>query len=331
MTSLAIVGSGLAGRSLVYALAKERKYFEKITIFSSDTITLPCSLNSTGVVAGRGISYGHSSLGNLLLEGFHCFSDHVHSDLPMGVEAINQYTVATSGLEAFKLRYPEGVISKKFLKEESYLAEDKAYLIDPKTYTDWLLETSNRMQIFNIEQINDMVLEVTEGERLFIRTLNNRNYTFDKVVFTCGNYNRFWAPLAAQSKLKTSKPIQGSYFQFNDINWEEASFSLTLNGDNLIWNKSFKRLLIGSTSNDSCHFMAPIEDLKDIYERLREKTNFNLPRIEDGIIKVGLREKAQKREPYIIEEGNCFFMGGLYKNGYSLSLLMARNLSRRLL
>lgn len=332
MTTLAIIGSGIAGRSLIYTLAKEQKAFEKITLFYSDSFAFPCTLHSTAIVAPRGLSSGHSPLGDLLMESFTTFAQHVELDSPAGVEKIIQYTGATEKLETFKARYPHGKLTRDFLNNETYLATEDAYLIDPKTYSDWLLAEARAMEKFHhLELIEDLVIEVNDNERIHIKTQQGRSLSFDKVIFAGGNYNRFWKELAPTSKLKSSKPVQGSYLEFNNIIWDRPSFSLTLDGHNLIWNRPLKRLLVGSTSLDTNHLLAPINELEFIYQEIAKSVNLPMPNYDLGEIKVGLREKAQKREPYLFQEGDKIFFGGLYKNGYSLSLKLSKDLSRQFL
>lgn len=331
MTTLAIIGSGLVGRSLIYTLAKEQKKFKKITLFSSDKITIPCSLNSTAIAALRGITKGHSLLGDNLVDGFDIFSAHVTESSPLGVEKVVQYNGATQKLDQFKLRYPKGEISHSFVKEPIYLSQEVAYMIDPKTYLHWLMESSKKMAPFSLEEIDDMVIEVRDEERVFLKTLNGKNFEFDKVIFTSGSYNRFWKDLFPNSKLKSSKPSQGSYLEFIHLPWKRDSFSLTIDGDNIIWNGPFKRLYIGSTTNDVIHHLAPLPDLQEIYIRLNSRVDFELPKFHEGELKVGLREKAQKREPYLLNQGNLIFFGGLYKNAFTLTMKMAKDLSRQYL
>lgn len=331
MTTLAIIGSGILGRSLIYTLAKEEKRFEKIVLFYSDKFAFPCTLNSTAIVAPRGVTAGHSTLGDEILEGFRFFSEHVKLDQPDGIEVITQYTGATSKLDAFKQRYPAAKSFQGFLYTETLTATEEAFLIDPKTYGDWLLSEAMVMDKDHIEVVEDFVIDVHENERIHIKTHNGLNLSFDKVVFAGGNYNRYWLPLAKETKLKTSKPVQGSYFEFQSVNWDMDSFSLTLDGDNLIWNKKFKRLLIGSTTLETNHVLHPEKELEEVYERLSQKVNLPIPQMGMGKVKVGLREKAQKREPYLIQQGHKFFAGGLYKNGFTLSLKMTRSLSHQLL
>ena len=329
LTTLAIIGSGIAGRSLLYTLAKEKKSFDKITLLSSDDITAPCTFSSTAVVAPRGLSRGHSQLGDLLLESFEAFSRHVAEDRPHGVEKIPQYSGDTNKPVDFKQRYPHGQLSKIFLREESFIAEDEAFLICPHRYSDWLLQEAKNFYQDKLHIIIDHVTEVHDKETIEIKTLHGKNLQCNKVVFAGGAYNRFWQGLAPESHLKNVKVVQGSYLEFNDIDLKRDSFSLTFNGDNLIWSKTHKRLLVGSTSQEVQHFLPPKEELKSIYHRLSLAVDFPLPKFQDGKIKVGLREKARKREPYVIKNGNFLFLGGLYKNGFTLSLKMTRTLSHQ--
>lgn len=324
MTTLAIIGSGIAGRSLLYALARAKKSFEKITLFNSDKITFPCTLSSTAIVAPRGVTRGHSPLGDLLIEGYVEFSEHVELDRPQGVETIAQYTGASENLDAFKVRYPKGSIRKEFLKTENYLATDKAYLIDPVTYTNWLLKEARSIFGEKLEIIEDLVTEIERSDHFHLKTHAGRNLVFDKVVMTAGAYNKHWKDLG-------QKTVQGSYLEFQDVDLKVPSFSLTLNSDNLIWSEKSRKLLVGSTTLETHHLLPPHEELKEIYQRAKNAVEFDLPEYENALVRVGLREKARKREPYIHQDNNLIFMGGLYKNGFTLSLKLARDLSRRYL
>ncbi len=335
MTTLAIIGSGILGRSLLYTLAKEQKSFEKITLFNSDSFAFPCSLHSTAIVAPRGLSQGHSPLGDLLLEAYAGFKQHIELDNPEGVELVTQFTGASDKLDAFRARYPHGgmldSLSSVPLKKTVYIASEEAYLIDPKSYNDWLLSEARMMEQYHLEVINDFVTELEQNDRVHLKTQQERVLSFDKVIFTGGNYNRFWKGLIPDSKLKTSKAVQGSYLEFNSLPWDLPSFSLTFDGDNLIWNNRLKRLLIGSTTSATHHLLPPLSELTLIYQRLSELVDLTLPDLSQAEIKVGLREKAQKREPYTIREGDVYLMGGMYKNGYSLALKMSKNFSHQYL
>lgn len=331
MTTLAIIGSGIVGRSLLYTLAKDQKSFKKITLISGDNFTIPCTLNSTAIVAPRGVTPGTSPLGDLLYDGYQTFAEHFCQDQPAGVEFIPQISAATQKQETFKARYPSAILKKDILKEEALMAREEAYLVDPGTYCDWLMSKGREHFGEKLEIIDDLVIDVEINDSVKLGTHQGRQLQFDKVIFAAGSYHRFWKDLFPGTLLSTSKSVQGSYLEFNDVDWERPSFSLTFNGDNLVWNQRQKRLLVGSTTVEAYHLLPDLRELKDIHLRLSESVDLEIPPFSSGTIKTGLREKAKKREPYLIKEGNVMFLGGLYKNGFILSLKMSRNLSHQYL
>ncbi len=331
MTTLAIIGGGIVGSSLLYTLAKERKQFGKVTLFSSDDITIPCSLNSTAVAALRGTVKGLSTLGDQLVDGFTALKEHVELESPLGVEKIFQFSAASKNLDQFNKRHPGATLSRRFFLDEILLEQEEAFLFEPRTYLNWLRFQAQALEQFELEVFQDMVVDISEGERVSVKTLNGRTLFFDRVVFAGGSYNRFWKNLIPDSKLKTSRPVPGSYLEYLDVLWNEDSFSLTLNGDNIVWNKPLRKLLIGSTSTDDTHCLPRLAELKDIYLNLRNGTTLMLPPFEKGMIKTGLREKAQKRESYIVSKGKISFIGGLYKNAFGVSLSLSRSFTRQLL
>ena len=186
MTTLAIIGSGIVGRSLLYTLAKDQKSFEKITLISGDNFTSPCTLNSTAIVAPRGVTPGTSPLGDLLYDGYQTFAEHYHKDQPAGVEFIPQITAATVNLDSFKTRYPSATLKKELLKEEALMIVEEAYLVDPVTYCDWLLSKAREHYGARLEIIDDLVIDVEVHESIGLGTHKGNHFHFDKVIFTAG-------------------------------------------------------------------------------------------------------------------------------------------------
>lgn len=319
MTTLAIIGGGIAGRSLIYALAKAPKTFSKIYLFDSDAFAHTCSLRSTAIVAPRGVSSGHSDLGDLIFAAFQTFSMHVRQDSPQGVYPITQYTAAVSNLDKFQKRYPNGQLKKDFahfsLNTEFYLATEEAYLIDPNIYLDWLVKDSG------VTMKNDYLTSI-QGQSL--KTQNGEELTFDHVVYAGGVYNQHF-----DFKTK-AKCVQGSYLEFSEVDYGSESFSLTLEGDNLIYHAHTNKLLIGSTSQEVFHEMPAMNELKDIFHRLGPHLGLKLPSLELAMAKTGLREKAPKRMPYVVTEGHHSRIGGFYKNGYSFGLHLGEKLAQAL-
>ena len=194
MTTLAIIGGGIAGRSLIYALAKKKKNFSQITLFDSEGFAPACSMRSTAIVASRGVTLGHSALGDLLFAGYKTFSQHILSDSPLGVFPVKQYTAATKRIDQFKLRYPNWSSSTSLgelkLNSNIAMASDEAFLIDPSIYLDWLIKNSHGI---NLETRREFVVQFHRAaEGIELTDQKKETYLFDKVIFCGGTYNRFW-------------------------------------------------------------------------------------------------------------------------------------------
>lgn len=330
LTTLAIIGSGIMGSSLLYNLTLERSSFDAILVFDSEAFALPCSKNSTAIVAPRGVTSGHSPLGDMILDSYLTFKEHVLNDRPAGIFQIPQYTGTEEKLEQFKLRYPDGEhvqsIGKIPLKRSVYFTTEEAFLIDPDLYLNWLQRQAKNL--LPIQEISEFVTEVKPGEKIKITTQSLKEFQVDHVIFATGSYTRFWKNLFPESKLKTAKAIQGAYYEFQNVTWSIPSFSLTFEGMNLIYHAHSRKLLIGSTTDEFTHSLHPARELSQIKQRLSGLVDLELPEI--GKVRLAHREKASKREPYLFTEGNMSFMGGVYKNGFSFSLKMTRSLSHQL-
>ena len=329
MTTLAIIGGGIAGRSLIYALAKGKKTFTKIILFDSDDFAQTCAFRSTAIVAARGVSAGHSDLGDLLMSAFASFTQHFDEDRPPGIFPITQYTGAISKLDHFQKRYPDGEVVQStphfLLKTPTYLAYEDAYMVDPEIYLGWLKDES-----VGVDWKTEFVTEVQKTDNGFlIQTQLGQAYDVQEVVFAGGNYNRYWKPVAS-SGVQKSQAVQGSYFEFQNCYLGDESFSLTLEGDNLVYHAHTQKVLIGSTT-EANHLLVGVEKaLNEIYYRLEERLELGLPPLNSGEIKIGLREKAAKRSPYLERNEQGWWFGGLYKSGYSLGIHLGRELACKL-
>lgn len=320
MTTLAIIGAGIAGRSVLWALAKQKKNYSRIVLFDGENFLNKCSLHSTATVALRGITKGHSDLGDTLVESFERFQKHVLEDGPEGVFPIRQFSAVSSTDEKFKNRFPESKLSNGFLdfklKKEMLLNDEESYLIDPTIYLDWLLKSAKIQYEFKSTLVKHT--QNVDG-KILITDTDNFEEAFDKVIYTTGAYQKSFNP-----DLKT-KVVQGSFFSL-PVDLGDESFSLTLDGANFVYQAHKKTVLIGSTSLECTHSLPPEKDLLEIYKKLEESLALKLPEIDFSLVKVGLREKAPKRSPYLIKKDQEYFLGGYYKNGFSLALYMAERL-----
>jgi hypothetical protein len=196
------------------------------------------------------------------------------------------------------------------------MATEPAFLIDTNVYLKWLVNDS--------QILNEFVTAVEKKESgIEIKTQLGNIFNVDQVVYAGGCNNRNW------DEKKAGKPVQGCYFEFNDCDLGQESFSLTLEGDNFIYHGHTKKLLIGSTTSSDTHELPARQELEIIYQRLSERLAIKLPAMETAQLITGMREKAAKRAPYLTVEGNTAWLGGLYKNGFSLSLHLGLQLAAK--
>lgn len=328
MTTLAIIGSGVAGRSLLYHLTDQNFSVGSILLFDAEPFAPACSRSSTAIVAPRGVTAGHSALGDKLIAGLAAFTDFVTTKGPAGVTAIPQFTGTLNKQEEFRKRYPDSTLTKALplfsLKREMLMTQEDAYLIDPELYLGWLAEQSRP-----VDHISSLVTGVEVGEKkVTLTTQDQRRFEADHVIFATGAASRFWARQFPEP-LATSRPVQGCYLEF-DLGLKLPSFSLTLESKNMVYRAHSQKLLVGSTSAEVAHDLVPLKELRGIHEYLRDAVELPIPKFEAGVIRTGHREKARKREPYLRTEGRVSFIGGLYKNGFNLSIGMTKTLTRQL-
>jgi len=321
LTTLAIVGAGIAAHSLIFTLAKEKKNFSKIFLIDDKNLFPPCTLSSTAVVAARGVNEDLSPLGKLLHEGYQTFKDHFDHDSPEGVKKVIHTQLGRKDDDKFIQRFgtlPETSSFQSFPLTQPYSKyEEEAFIINPAIYLNWLWEKSQ-----GVSRINDAVISVQSNELFF---KSGDKLIADQIVFCAGVYQKFFLPELS------SKSIQGAYLESHHQLKDRASFSLTVDGINLIYHHDLSMILLGSTSKEAFHFLASQDELKKILTKARREVS-DLPPYESWKIRVGLREKAKKRMPYCIrdQEGRIF-LGGYYKNGFSVALKMAKNLTHQFL
>ncbi len=334
MTTIGIVGQGIVGLSLAFHLSRNKNKIKNIVLFNSEDFAPTCSYSSTSVASLRGTTRGHSPLGDLIVEGFEAFGEHIKKDSPDGVVPIWQFNGASEFGNEFLKRFPQSLKSniagEVRLKKEFQISKEKAFMVIPERYLPWLLEASQKN--IEIKLIHDFILKYEKDSKVKLFGQSGKEYVFDKVIFATGASSRFWRKSEkAYLPLESSKPVQGTYLEFNDVSLPIDSFSLTLNGNNLVYRKQSQQVLIGASSIEVDHFLAQKNDLHQMHHFFQDILEIDLPDFQRGILKVGLREKAKKRTPYMIQDDQVYYLGGLYKNGFSLSYHLTEKLTHQML
>ena len=327
MSTFIVLGAGLAAENFLFALARSNSSVQSVIQLSHDAFYPACSLRSTAIVAARGITTGHSDLGNILVEAYERFKTHVESDRPSGVYHGVQWTGTNQKLDEFQKRYPDGRNCDEIfelgikLNESLYIVSESCFVIDPEIYLKWLRDQGASL---NLKRFEDTVTNIEkEGDQWVVSTQKGQTYRAQKVFSGLGSYHRFWKEIyPKESSVQTSSPVQGSYLVYEQVDLGEKYFSLTLNGNNLIYHPHTKKLIIGSTTIKASHFMPDEKELKEIDHELRALLSFSWPDFSKAKIMTGLREKARGRRPFLEDHQGLVACGGFYKNGYSLGLYL---------
>jgi len=319
-----VIGAGLAAENFIFALAGAKSGRHSVIQLADDVFYPACSLRSTAVVAARGVSLGHSELGDTLFQGYQRFQKHVLEDNPQGVFVGEQWSGVSRKIPEFKKRYPQNLTQNEIpslgieLATELCLSSEPCYIIDPALYLGWLKDQSVSLPI---ERYKDIVINIQRENELWVATsLSGKIFKAENLFLGLGSYQRFWKEFLPV----VSKPVHGSYLVYENISWGVKSFSLTLNGHNLIYRSYSNELVIGSTSEEGGHFMASESELREIDQDLRTMlVNKSWPSFEKAKILTGIREKGKGRRPYLESKDRFVAVGGLYKNGFSLALYLA--------
>jgi hypothetical protein len=327
LSTFIVLGAGLASENFIFALAQSKSTINSVIQLAHDAFYPACSMRSTAIVAARGITSGHSELGDTLMMAFERFKRHVIEDKPRGVFNGIQWTGTSEKMEEFQKRYSDGKMGNEIsslkltLHESFYLTNEPCFIIDPEIYLAWLRDQG---ALLNIQRFEDAVTNIEkEGDEWVVSTQKGQTYRAQKVFSGLGSYHRFWKEIyPKESGVQSSSPVQGSYLVYEQVNLGGEHFSLTLNGNNLIYHAHTNKLIIGSTTVKAAHLMSHESELKKIDDDLRRLVSFTWPAFSKGIIHTGLREKAKARRPYLEEREGLISCGGFYKNGYSLGLYL---------
>ena len=328
MRSIIVIGAGITAENFIFRLSLLKNESFSIIQLANDAYYPACATRSTAIVAARGVSSGHSDLGDTLVQSYRHFLGMVERFRPEGIYLGEQWTGVNKKMDEFKKRYPDGeeLIQLESLgvglTEKLYFSTESCFVIDPEEYLSWLRKQSANL---NLNRFEEAVTDIQKLEKSWkIITSAGKEYFADYVYMGVGSYQRFWKDIHDEKSLaRSSKTAQGSYLSFKGMDLGQKYFSLTLNGNNLIYHPHSKKIIIGATTVAADHHMPAISDLKKIYQEIKNLVKIPVPEFDSFEIKTGLREKAKGRRPYLEMNNGLIVAGGFYKNGYSLGPYLA--------
>ncbi len=321
MKNIIIIGGGIAS----YALIPKLSYREnKIFLVDGDEYYPSCSENSTAINCLRGIKKGISPLGDLLYDSHHEFLKFYQAYRPNGVyKGIEQIFFNQDDLQLIK-RYPEHqkVDEKCLVKNKDYYVQLEAYFWNFQLFKTWVKEN------FDFELLQDYVKTINNNE---LSLHKNGVVNFDHVYCCTNNTNNYYAKFNHDYEIYRSKlkSVKGSFLETNYNCEFSSSTSIKVDGVHYIFRKEDKILQIGSTSEQSDHFIHSKTELDSMYENTKQRLNISIPKRESFNYKTGIRQKGAKRLPFWGPVApNIDIVNGLYKNGFSFAFMAAKELTK---
>lgn len=305
---LIIIGNGLAAWGVLNAIA-EKKPDLKILHLSADRQLPPCALNSTATVSQSGIQLGVSPLGDLLYESFRMTKGFIEKWNCPAITTTKHYHLGD--IEKLKTRFGEvSLIEDPVLKNSLQGAVETSYLFEPKKFQTWFFKNIVS-KIKNYQFVEDLVLSFSEDDQVSVQGQKN-SYVTKKAILCTGAFDR---------KKFGGKLVTGHYLSWQNIDYDD-SFLISHRGDNLIYNKGERTLMMGGTSNKDEVSLYDFQQMEEMYLEINQILKEELPPLREGTLEYGHRQKGKKRMPTLAKREGCrnlYFLNSLYKNGYTVA------------
>jgi hypothetical protein len=340
---LIVVGNGLAAQIFLFELfnVNNSQNFSIAQIYS-EMIAPPTSLRSTATVSLAGIEEGISPLGDELRTSYFLFLEFLKKHNPSGVEQVDHFLLGSNAtnLEKLKQRYCANgsltKISSSLFKHECEGIVEKAYLISPHAYHTWFQDQLSKTSLVQIKNFLKSFKKNSAG--LFeCELLSGEVIISKKLLLATGAYARVFGDFHGVPEANKTQVVAGSFLErTTQINRD--SFHVSIDGHNLLYRSSEKKLVLGSVSLKGQSLAVDYGALDDILKLFKNILSLPLGEtlgdISDFQSITGLRSKAFQRRPVFSEIAtvpSLYFLGGYYKNGYTFAHLGAKEMLNQIL
>lgn len=328
MTRLLVVGEGIGATAFLNALVRTGKVdnFSSITQIASESLAPATSLRSTGIAALRGTREGLSPLGNEQVAHWRATEQLLEREQWAGLARIElQSWVYTEKSHRRYGHLPQSQAPVLPMKIPArYVSREEGWIVTPEV----LLKS---MPLPPLKKLTTLVTQLVPRQGEWVATvLGGEEFVFDKVVLATGVWSEWMRELVSETPLMNLRSYQGSYYQWQSKAFGEKSFSLIIEGANLVYEATAGRLLLGATSvADEWSFVADQKALREVWDKFHHYCDVELPPLESAAIRTGLRPQTRARTPWVGElRPGLFAFNGLYKTGWVSSFPLAEKLTQ---
>ncbi len=303
-----VIGQGIAAHAFLWTYAQMIKEGRldraRRVIWIKSPVFPTCSLTSTSLISRAGLHRGVSPHGDHLIAGFELFQKYFQNF--SGVEVATQKHLPHGDIDNFNKRFGD--------------APEACLLASSRVFLSSLEQTFKSILKDSLIELSDTLVEYSEHE---ITLHSGKKLNFNQCYLALGAANSL---LGFTDK---TRAVSGQYAHAK-ADLGESAWILSKGPHNLIYRAQDKTLLLGSLDDKEDELgwpnLAPrTNDLKSILENFE----VDLPKGLDWKIEVGVRHKGHKRLPFWGRvAGEVYSIHGLYKNGYTLAFLAAKELLR---
>ena len=334
MQTIIIVGNGIAAKSVIFYLTDSSLICpDKVRIIqiADESLAPACSLRSTSTLAIRGVRAGVSELGDQLIEAFGLWNEFYLDFKPEGMHPIKHISLGDN----------EGHFARRFahLEKDSIMLNkqwtgviESGYVLTPDILLNSIDQINQkRLKSYDYQFKKGFVSSIDRSEKKIVYA-NKEECSYDQLVLATGAYSCLFFPeLEEYGKTKIR---EGTYWSFRGNIKDQffkkyGPYCLNLLGMNLLYRPDVNEYVFGATTDDEQGLMAPnIEETQALFAKMSEhvRSFIDLPDFDSGNLSVGLRHQGPKRKPRTSHiPGDVFILDGAYKNGYMLSLVLAKD------
>lgn len=326
---LIIVGAGLAAKTFLLRLSilirsGEYAQIPKVLVISEQRSYPTCSLNSTATVSKLGLQKGVGALGDQLLEAFEAFEEMLPEIRKDCFEKAVHYQILSGEAHDFERRYGK---TEALSKNLSHLraAKSENYLVCPDRLLKFMSEKAK--EVLDYDELETSVRAVKENGEVI--TLGGK-FEGERVLIAAGAAGE---DLISDSfrEIKEGKLASGTFLSWsceNPLRELGPSWQLGIGKFNVIYRALDQILLLGGTNSGEISH-THLAHMKEQYDKANLILRGSLPAFGAAKFNVGERSKLSGRKTFwgpLPGHENIYAIRGLYKNGYSLSFLAAKNL-----
>ncbi len=332
----AIIGNGLAAKCFLKQLIDREREEISIVQFFCNKLAPSASVASTAFSTLNGAKLGVSPLGDAIVDGFIKSQHFINKFNPNGVYCGDSYFLSDynkKGEDEQFRRFNNTSITKTSaginFKKKFFFNKVDAIFYDTDIFFKWF---DDALEAY-VEKIPKFVSKIRKENQLFyLQSTDKKVYYSKKLMVSVGAYQKIFDSFYPTNvNIGNGSAINGFSLKFSDVCLGDNSFVISINKKKLIYRHFNKELVLGGVNSD--YNIYPSDKLHHLWKFFDDLiVERILPPIDCAQVISGIRHKNSGRRPFCgeTELKNCYFISGLYKNGFSVAYSMAHQMVAKL-